>query len=127
MRSWKARLALCFVLAALGAAVVAPQASAACAGGWVCLFNGPNWETEDRPFRDSGLQNLPAGLNDIISSVTNNTNRWAILYQHSGGWGTFFCIAPEIRRSMWANPFNNEASSIQIFPNGTIPPCSGSL
>jgi Peptidase inhibitor family I36 len=126
MHSWKARLALCFILAVAAAAWVAPSA-VACERGNVCLYNGPNWETPERPFHDNGLQSLvPFGLNDIISSAYNNTNRWAILYQNADGSGTFFCIAPEIRRSMFGNDFNNEASAIQIFPFGSIPPCSGS-
>lgn len=123
---WKARLALCFILAVIASAAMASQAMAACESGWVCLYNGPSWETPPAKFQSNGLQSLvPYGFNDIVSSVSNATNRWAVLRQNSDGTGTFACVEPFTARTFWGNPFNNEASAIVIHPFGEKPNCSG--
>lgn len=125
MRRRLAALAACFALAAVGGAATASPAMAACPSGEICLYNGPSWETPDRPFHDTGLQSLgPWGLNDIISSVYNNTSRWAQLWQHTDGtsaWGMNRCIAPGNRRSFWEDPFNNEASALAVYVFGYTP------
>jgi hypothetical protein len=126
-RRWIACMASCFALATLGSAALAPQAIAACERGWVCLYNGPSWETPPARFHDNGLQSLvPFGFNDIVSSVSNATNRSARLHQNADGTGTFACIEPESVRTFFGIPFNNQASSIEIFPNGVHPSCAGS-
>jgi Peptidase inhibitor family I36 len=126
MRRRMAALAACFALAALGSAALAPQAMAACTEGWVCLYNGPSWETPPKYFTDNGTQSLvPYGFNDLTSSATNSTSRWAVLREHSDGSGALACIGPYTARTFWGNWFNNQASAIVLHPYGQVPNCSG--
>lgn len=126
MLSWKARLALCFILVT-GAAALAPQAQAACTAGWVCLYNGPAHDTPPKYFQDNGLQSLvPYGFNDLVSSATNSTNRYAVLREHSDGTGALACIGPYSQRVWFGSWFNNQASAIVMHPYGQVPDCRNS-
>jgi len=121
MRRWKTSLASCFVLAILGSAVLAPQAIANredCPSQYVCLWDGPTYGEERRQFHDNGLQNLTDfSFNDRTSSIYNNTNRWAAIYEHTWGGGSRRCIRPGQAYSLSGDALNNQASSIQISPS----------
>jgi hypothetical protein len=113
-----AALAACFALAALGTAVLAPQAMANredCISQYVCLWDGYTYGTSMRAFHDNGFQSLvPFGANDITSSIFNNTNRWARLYEHADGRGNTRCIRPGQSYSLSGDSFDNQASAILI-------------
>jgi len=121
MRRWTVALATCFSLALTLGAVFAPTASANredCPAQYVCLWDGPTFGEDRRQFHDNGLQNLSDfSFNDRTSSIFNNTNRWAAIYEHAWGGGGRRCIRPGQSYSLSGDVLNNQASSIVISPS----------
>jgi hypothetical protein len=118
MRRRMAALAACFALAGLGSAALAPQAMANredCPGQFLCLWNGPTFGEARIQVHDNGWQNLSNfGFNDTMSSLFNNTNRYAQIAVDANGNGEKLCIGP----GGWWGPvpaqFNNNASSVRL-------------
>jgi Peptidase inhibitor family I36 len=123
---WRTLLSLCFILAIVGSGVSAASASAACVRGDICLYNGPAFETTPKIYTSPGLHNLAAeGFNDLTSSATNFTNRWAVLWDNVEISGAHFCLRPETSYTFEGISFNNIASLLVVhtFEEGKPPIC----
>jgi Peptidase inhibitor family I36 len=117
-RRMAAAVAACLVLAALGAAMAAPQASANiedCPEQYVCLWNGPTFGEERIQLHNNGWQNLTdLGFNDVTSSIYNNTNRWAKISRDINGGGEVLCIEPGIGLRFGGTIWDNIASAVKL-------------
>jgi hypothetical protein len=118
MRSWKALIALCFILASIGGASIATPATAAiseCAEQWMCLWRNGEYELDKQSYHDNGWQNLQGFFLRQASSIYNHTNRYGQIAQGTGGSGEKYCIPPGITHSFSGSPgWNDSAQSIRL-------------
>jgi hypothetical protein len=113
-----AALAACFTLALVGGAALAPQAMANwedCPGEYLCLWNGQTYGEARIQVHDNGWQNLSNfGFNDTMSSLRNNTNRYAQIAVDANGNGEKLCIGPGGGWGPVPGQYNNNASSVRL-------------
>ena len=72
----------------------AAQAAIECPGGYVCVypevnFGGQPWV---RRAVDGGVKDLPAAIRDRGSSIRNNSNRTARVYEKRNYSGRWVCV-----------------------------------
>lgn len=124
MSSWKARLALCLILASVGGAAAAGPASASlaeCPSQWICLWQDSGFVTNMQRYHDNGWQNLRAEFLRQASSIYNHTERYGQIAQGLNGEGNKFCIAPNTTADFIGRPgWNDSAKSVRLIaPPGT--------
>lgn len=122
-------------IAPLAVPAIAPDSAAAspppyCPGNTVCVYEGPNFSQSVGYLSPDVGGDMPgkrfvdgSTMNDNISSIWNNSNKWAHFCQNiSCGSGWNFCLAPGVASGNLIL-YDNQISS--WFPNPSGPwPCS---
>jgi hypothetical protein len=120
-------LALLAAVTPLLVAAPAHASGGSCDIYTLCLWEDPNYAGDKYWIAQSGTGQQDWELNWLngdneISSVTNWTDKWAVLYDNDGYSGTKICIGPDVTRADLNSNygFDNEAESVRLYPSRPI-------